>query len=161
VLELAPARLSVLACLAAPEALDALGPPPGGWLLRVAEDEALLVGDDGVPAAGGPGPLDRDPDAIAHDVTDAWAAWWLGGEGAREAFARLSALPLPAEGFVQGEVAGVAAKVVARPDRLLLLVPSPLAAHVREAIVRGCADLGVREHPPEGDGPPGGEGRGR
>ncbi|GIV00641.1 MAG: hypothetical protein KatS3mg014_2256 [Actinomycetota bacterium] len=86
-----------------------------------------------------------DGDALVLEVTDGWTAFTLAGPDAREAFARLSALELPEEGFLQGDVARVPAKVLAEPERLHLLVPSSWAEHVRERILALALD--VRERP--------------
>lgn len=148
-LELARTEVAVVACLASPEGLDALPTPAGATALRTAPDELLVLA---VPeeamavreeAAGALAPLEED--ALVLEVTDGWSAWTLSGPQAREAFSRLSALELPETGVVQGEVAGVPAKVVAEPERLHLLVPSCWAEHLRERIF--AVTLEVREAP--------------
>jgi hypothetical protein len=139
----------VVACLATPEALDALPTPEGATACRTAPDELLLLtGPDAagrVLAAASDRLRALDEDALALEVTDGWTAFTLAGPDTREAFARLSALELPVAGFLQGDVARVPAKVLAEPERLLLLVPSSWAEHVRERIL-GLA-LDVRERP--------------
>lgn len=148
-LELVAVRASVVGCFAAPEALDALVATGGAHACRVAPDEVMLVG-----AAGSADELVRattarvraaDPDAVVLDTTDGWAVWTLDGGAAREAFARLSAVPLVGEGFAQGAVAHVPAKVVALPDRLYLFVAAMWGEHLRERILADCASLDVRE----------------
>lgn len=148
-LELTRTRVAVVACLASPEALDALEPPVGARPFRTAPDELLLLAapERGPEAAAlaGSALREHDPDALVLEVTDGWWAWTLSGPDAREAFARLSALELPERGEVQGELARVPAKVLAEPDRLHVLVPSPWAEHVRERVL--ALALPVREHP--------------
>lgn len=148
-LELLASEVSVVTCLASAEALDALVVPGRAEACRTAPDELLLV------SAAGLGPdvvretVDRvaalDADAVVLDSTDGWTVWTLGGEDAREAFARLSELRLPVGGFVQGDVAHVPAKVLATRERIHLLVPATWGAHVRERILR--AGLDVRQGP--------------
>jgi hypothetical protein len=115
-------------------------PLPGAY--RVAADEQLLLGDraDELLAAAAHAPL-------AVDHSDGFAAFVLAGERAEEAFARLAEFPLPAERpvLVQGLVAHVGAKVLARETELLVLVPSVLAHHLRARVLAACADLGVEE----------------
>ncbi|GBC87598.1 hypothetical protein HRbin12_01611 [bacterium HR12] len=148
-LELSRAEIAVLACLAAPAALDALAPPDVAAALRTAPDELLLLAApdavEAILAEASRALRALDDDALVLEVTDGWTAFALEGPDAREAFGRLSALELPEAGFLQGDVARVPAKVLAEPERLLLLVPSSWAEHVRERIL-GLA-LDVRERP--------------
>ena len=81
-----------------------------------------------------------DPDAVVLDVSDGWGAHSLDGPGSREAFARLSELELPIAGFV-GEVAGVGVRILVDRDRIDLLVPSMVSAHLRGRIETDCAEL--------------------
>ncbi|MGZ8614031.1 MAG: hypothetical protein ACXWX4_05045, partial [Actinomycetota bacterium] len=60
---------------------------------------------------------------------------------ASEAFARLSELELPSEGWIQGEVARTAAKVLVERGRITILVPAMLAAHVEERIRMDAAEV--------------------
>jgi hypothetical protein len=141
--ELRATSVSVILCAADAQTLDRLIPPGhGARVLRTAPDEALFVS----PAPVAPDVLrevaDRvaalDPDALVLDVSDGWAAWSLLGSDARDAFAFLSALDLPGEdGFVQGDVVRVAAKVLPEPGGgLTILVPAYWGAHVRERALR-------------------------
>ena len=82
-----------------------------------------------------------DPDAVVLDVSDGWIVHSLDGPGSREAFARLSELELPASGSLVGEVARVGVRILVDADRIDLLVPSMVAAHVRERIENGAAEL--------------------
>lgn len=148
--ELRDLHQSVVACLASAEALDALVPPGhGARVCRTAPDELLLVGAAGVAAELVRETTDRvgalDPDALVMDVTDGWAGFVLAGEGARRAFAYLSALELPQEGFLQGHVAHVPAKILVEGEALVLLVPAFWGAHLGQRILADAAPAGVRE----------------
>lgn len=151
-LELVETRVFALGCFAAPEAADALMRAPGAYACRVAPDEVLLIAEPGasedLARASAETATAADPDAAVLDTTDGWAVWTLEGSDAREAFARLSAVPLPEEGFTQGDVAHVPAKVVVSKGRerlrLHLLVPAMWSAFLRERILHDCASLGVR-----------------
>ena len=115
----------------------------GARLLRTAPDELLILAapdsrearrrlaDEHVASA--------DPDGVVLDVSDGWAALRIDGNDARTAFARLSALELPEDGWTQGDVAHVATKVVAEPGRVLILVPSYWREHVRVRIEAAIA----------------------
>ena len=110
-------------CSADAAALDALvAPGHGARMLRTAPDEALFVADPAVGADVAREVEDRiaalDADALVLDVSDGWAAWSLAGDDARRAFSYLSHLDPPGNGgFVQGDVARVAAKVLDEPER--------------------------------------------
>jgi len=82
-----------------------------------------------------------DPDAVVLDVSDGWIVHSLDGPGSREAFARLSELELPAAGSLVGELARVGVRILVDGDRIDLLVPSMIAAHVRERIEVDAAEL--------------------
>jgi hypothetical protein len=141
VLELMPSPLGVVSCMAAPEALDALIVPGGVRACRAAPDELLLVGAERGAhlvrevadrvAAG-------DADALVLDATEGWAGWTLAGDGARDAFAFISRLVLPVDGFVQGDVAHVHAKVLAQGERIDVLVPAYWGEHLRRRIAHDC-----------------------
>ena len=137
-LELAREAVSVLGVFAEPAALDALDAH------RIAPDEAMVVGDPGAA----PDVSVDDPQAVVLDATDGWTTYTLTGDGAREAFARLSALRLPDEGFVQGDVVRVPTRVIVDGERLRILVPAMWGEHVRARILARCANLGVREVTP-------------
>jgi len=148
VLELAPTEASVVLCAAA-EAVDAVAGL--GDVLRVAPDEAMLVGPPGTAPelveAAADLVIGLDGDAVVLEATDGWTIWNLRGPEARDAFTYLSALELPEDGFVQGDVAGVPVKVRADGERLRLLVPSMWGTHLRERILSDCVHLGVMERP--------------
>ncbi len=146
-LELAATRVAVIECHAAPTAADALADLEGAHAYRVAPDEVLLLAEPEaakeLPEIAAKTVEAADPDALILEATDGWAAFTLTGEDVREAFTFLSAVPLPAEGFTQGDVAHVPVKVVVEPHRLLLLVPTMWEAHLRERILVDCSHLDV------------------
>lgn len=134
--ELAPARVSVVLCAASEEALDRLVAPGfGARPIRTAPDESLFVAAQDVGGDVHREVADRvaalDADALTADVTDAWAAWELRGPDARAALLRVSRLEVPDDGWVQGDVAGLAAKVVGGSGGLLVLVPASVGEHLR------------------------------
>jgi hypothetical protein len=160
VLEVSPVRAAVVTVVADAVAVDAVASAAGDAALRVAPDEAMLIGD-----ASEAGPLERlaldssarlDPDALVLETSDGWSAWSLRGDAVLEAFARLSRIPPPPSGAEQGEVAGVQgevaevpAKVLFREGELLFLVPAMWREHVRDRILSACESLGVRERAEE------------
>jgi hypothetical protein len=138
VAELRTVAPTVIAVLAPASRLDGLVAPTGATVCRVAPREALVVGsadltpaDVGVEGSG----------ALVEDVTDGWAAFELAGDDAPVAFARLSELELPPEGFVQGDVVRIGAKIISAPGRLTILVPASLASFVEERIRVDCAEV--------------------
>jgi hypothetical protein len=143
VLELKRLPARITACLGPAEELEGLSPSPGALLCRVAPDELLLVAlDGGQPATG-------TAAVLSVDCSDGFAVWSLAGADADAAFARLSAIELPAErpAFLQGAVAGVPAKVLAENGRLVVLVASVLGHHLRERVRAACADFEPVEAP--------------
>jgi sarcosine oxidase gamma subunit len=107
---------------------------------RVSPGEVALVGDVS-EAAVRAAVVRLDPDAVVLDVSDGWVVHSLDGPGSREAFARLSELELPAAGSLVGGVARVGVRILVDADRIDLLVPSMVAAHVRERIEVDAAEL--------------------
>jgi sarcosine oxidase gamma subunit len=147
VLELIPANAAIVLCLARPEALDAIRAPDGAFACRLAPDELMLVS---LAAPLRPEPLAAELEpggGVAVDQSDGFSVWTLSGDAAAEAFARLSALELPAgaTGFAQGAVAGVPAKTIVEGGRIHLLVSSALGHHLRERALAVSADLDLRE----------------
>ena len=129
---------TVTSVLASAEACDRVGDLPGA--VRVSPQEVALVGDVS-EAAITAAVVRLDSDAIVLDVSDGWGAHSLDGPGSREAFARLSELGLPITGSLVGGVAGVSVRILVDRDRIDLLVPSMVSAHVRERIGTDCAEL--------------------
>ncbi|HEY7659976.1 MAG TPA: hypothetical protein VIC58_05195 [Actinomycetota bacterium] len=137
-LEVATMPVRALAVLASEEACERVAGLGGAC--RIGPSEVMVLGDVS------PGAVERavglsDPDGLVQDVSDGWTLHRLSGPAAREAFARLSELELPASGFVQGEVSSVGARIVAEGDRVDLIVPSMLAEHVRARIDDECREL--------------------
>lgn len=127
--EFAAAALTVTGCFASAEAIDTIADVER--VHRIALDEAIAI-DESVSALQEHLRV-ADPTAIVLDTTDGWAAFALTGQGARQAFARLSDLRLPeAAGFVQGDVARVPVKVLVSGEGLTLLVPAMWGPYLRE-----------------------------
>jgi uncharacterized protein YbjT (DUF2867 family) len=145
VIELDRSARSVVECCAEPSALDELDVPEAR-VLRVAPDQAMLVGEAGRghDLVGG-ARQSLGARALVEDATDGWSAWVLRGDDLPRAFSFLSRLEPPGEGFIQGDVARVPVKVISSPGRLELLVPSMWSEHLRDRIVRRCASCGVDE----------------
>lgn len=147
--DLVQTHASVVVCAAEPVALDRLASLESASVLRSAPDEMLLVGPpqeiDAIVAAATRLVTDADPDAVVLDATDGWTVWTLSGPGRGDAFTRLSALELPADGWVQGRVAGVPAKVIVASDAIHILFPAMWSEHVRAFVWTTCSDLGVQD----------------
>ena len=121
----APEPLVATRIAARPEALDALALPPDVPAVRLAPDDLLVLAEV-APEVG-------DPDAIV--VRDAgWAGAWLDPPAAAELLARHAEWRPPADGFAQGAVAGVPAKVLVAGARTLIVVPLPFAAELAERV---------------------------
>lgn len=120
----------ILAILGSSDECDRVEPPAGSALLRVASNEVMLVGTDDADGVR----ADVSGAALVEAVSDAWTSFVLDGPDASEAFARVSELRLPATGWIQGEVAGAAAKVLVEAGRVTILVPANLTAHVDERL---------------------------
>jgi len=109
-------------------------------MMRVAPDETMAVVDAASAEDLRRELHDRatalDDDALVVDASDGWAAFMLAGVDADRAFSYLSALDPPdADGFTQGDVARVAAKVFREPDGLVILVPAYWGGYVRARAV--------------------------
>ncbi len=142
--------LGVIVCAADAAALDRLVPPGhGARVLRIARDETLAVvapdfADD-VRRELADRVAALDHDALVLDVSDGWAAIALVGDDAEGALSYLSALEAPAaDGFAQGDVARVAAKILREPDGLVLLVPAYWRDHVRTRAIEDAGALEAR-----------------
>lgn len=128
---------SVVVVLGSREACDAFDVPDGTTPMRIAPRELMLVDAPGVAEV-------RVPTGSApwvEDVSDAWVALVLEGVDALDAFARLSELELPVDGWIQGEVVRAAAKVLVAGDRVTILVPAMLATHVEDRIRTDAAEV--------------------
>jgi hypothetical protein len=138
VVELHIVSPTVVAALASAGAIDSMRVPGGATTCRVAPREALVIGRSDLSTEE---VVVVERGAIVEDVTDGWAGFELVGNDVHEAFARLSELELPNEGFVQGDVARIGAKVVVTRDRITILVPAMLGAFVEERIRTDCAEV--------------------
>jgi sarcosine oxidase gamma subunit len=138
VAELRSVSPTVIAILASAATLDGLRAPKDTTVCRVAPREALVIGGDGLTAAA----IEvKERGVVVDDVTDGWSAFELAGEDAHEAFARLSELELPDEGFTQGDVARIGAKILTASGRITILVPASLAVFIEERIRTDCAEV--------------------
>ena len=150
-LELTPTRVSVVSCLASPEALAELDTPEGGgYLCWVAEDEVMLVGAPGAAddlRGAARGAIQADDDALVLDVSDGWSAWTLSGPGTDDVLERLSELKHSGGGYFQGDVAHVPVRFIALGERLHLLVPSMWEEHLCSRIRAAAAGLDLRVSP--------------
>jgi hypothetical protein len=149
VLEVSATAVTVVQVHAEPAALDALA-PAGATRCRIAPDEAMFVREGGAAAAllrDAAAVTAGDPDAVIMDGTDGWAVWTLSGDRLPDALQRLSHLELDAEndGFTQGDVAHVPARVVIDHGRVHVFVAAMWGAYLHERIQGRCADLGVME----------------
>jgi sarcosine oxidase gamma subunit len=114
------------------DALDALTAPTGARTGRVAGDEVLWVG-----AADGAAALVEALQsqlaklgnrAAVADHSDGYVLFALTGAQREELFARLSSIRIPAAGgFVQGNFAGVPARIFCGADRIEVVVTSDVA----------------------------------
>ena len=128
---------SVVLVLASREACDAFEPPDGATRMHIAPRELMLVDAPDVAEVRVP----SGPDPWVEDVSEAWVALVLEGVDAPAAFARLSELELPDDGWIQGEVAGAAAKVIVAGERITILAPAMLATHVEDRIRTDAAEV--------------------
>jgi hypothetical protein len=140
-------QAAIVRCYGESGELDRLASSAGTFAGRVAGDELLLLAPTGEAAglvARAESNLSRD--SLVRDHTAAFAIRRVSGPAAPHWFARLSALPLPAEppAFVQGLVAGVPAKLFMLEDEIYVLVPSPLEHVLDDRTHEDCADLGMR-----------------
>lgn len=136
--ELRVASPTMIGVFASTEAIDALRVPAAATMCRVAPREALVIGGSELSVAD---LVLREQGAIVEDVTDGWMGFELEGDDVHQAFSRLSELELPEEGFVQGDVARMGAKILVGPRRLTILVPAMLGAFVEDRIRTDCAEM--------------------
>ena len=146
--ELTRSDVAVVVCQAEAAVLDALVlPGHRSRALRTAPDEYLFVCAPAVAAEVAREASDRiaalDDDAVVLDVSDGWAGMRLTGVDTAQVFSYVSALDLPAaSGFVQGDVAHVAAKVLTDEGGLTILVPAYWEDHLHTRLLH---DAGVEE----------------
>jgi hypothetical protein len=147
VLELLSTEAEVVHCFAQREVLDGFPALADVVACRVAPDELMLVALRGsVKETASTYVESADPGGLVAEQSDGWAIWTLTGQGAAEAFARLSAIRPPTErpGFSQGEIGGVPARAIVLDDRIHVLVASSLGHHICERVVAVCENVQVR-----------------
>jgi hypothetical protein len=117
------------------EACDLAMRAPGAG--RVAPDEVMVRGPVAEDLRAAINTV--DPDALIRVSTEGWTEIVIDGGDARDVFARVSELRLPdGPGYVQGDVARVAARVFVEGDGIRVLVPASWESHLR----RRVADAG-------------------
>jgi sarcosine oxidase gamma subunit len=114
------------------DALDALTVPSGVRAGRVAGDEVLWVAEpsrsDELLGSLRSQLAQLGNRAAVVDHSDGYALFAITGESREELFARLSSIRIPpAGGFVQGNFAGVPARIFCGADRLEVIVTSDVA----------------------------------
>jgi hypothetical protein len=113
------------------DACDIAMRAPGGG--RVAGDEVFVRGE--IPDDIRRAVLTVDPGAVINSAVEGWTEVSLHGADARDRFSRLSALRLPdPAGYVQGEVARVAARVFVDADAVHILVPAYWESYLRRRV---------------------------
>lgn len=132
----------MVTCHATPASCDAVTGIEGAC--RVAPDEVMVVGQPGT-AAGLVGRVAEvvDAHAVVIDATDGWSAWTIDGQDADLAFSYVSELELPRDGFAQGDVVRLPAKVLTHGDRVHIFVPAMLGEELRRRIVASAGHLGL------------------
>lgn len=119
---------------AAEEACDLAMRAPGAG--RVAADEVIVRGPiaDDLRAAV----HTIDADAVIRECSEGWAEIVLSGPDARSTFARVSDLPLPdGGGYVQGDVARLAARVFVEEGALRVLVRASWGSYLAGQLGKG------------------------
>lgn len=152
-LELHAVSTGVVGCFGRPATLDQLtegAATPTRWAaelsVRVAPDELLLLTDARHVSEIEDKLQSLDGGSLVFDLSSGYATWALAGDDRLEAFCRLSAIKLPdPPATAQGLVAHVPAKVIVRPEELLLMVSSGYSHHIRERVLGACADLSPTE----------------
>lgn len=137
--ELSRPSLHVIRCCGPASALDEMAVPEHCLAGRVAADELLLLVHESwfeqtfrqVAAE-----LETVA-AIVADHSDAFTITSLTGN-VHHAAARLTAINMREERFVQGIVAEVACKVFVTPEHLYLLAPSTHARHVERRLLEAA-----------------------
>lgn len=119
---------------AAEEACDLAMRAPGAG--RVATDEVIVRGSIAKDLRAAVRTIDAD--AVIRECSEGWSEIVLSGADARSTFARVSDLLLPdGGGFVQGDVARVAARVFVEQDTLHLFVRASWGPYLARQIGRG------------------------
>lgn len=121
----APEPLTGLRVVARPAALDAVVAPDGGTVLRIAPDDAIVIGTAVLTV--------DDPYAIVEPEY-AFVQWRL-TPAEFDRIRRHIEWPLPTAGALgQGLIAYVPAKIVIASDHVLLIVSASLADDLSERL---------------------------
>ena len=113
------------------EACDVAMRAPGAG--RVAPDEVMVRGPIAEDLRAAVHTV--DPHSLIREATEGWVEITVTGIDARDVFARISELRLPDRaGYVQGDVARVAARVFVEDDGIRLLVPAYWEEHLRRRL---------------------------
>ncbi|HJQ71886.1 MAG TPA: hypothetical protein VJ887_00580 [Actinomycetota bacterium] len=121
---------------AAEEACDLAMRAPGAG--RVAPDEVIVRGSIAEDLQAAVRTIDVD--AVIRECSEGWSEIVLSGAHARSTFARFSDLSLPdAGGFVQGGVAGVAARVFVEEDTLRVFVRASWGSYLARQLGGGAS----------------------
>ncbi|MCD6021157.1 MAG: hypothetical protein K0R20_867 [Actinomycetia bacterium] len=119
---------------AAEEACDIVMRAPGAG--RVAADEVIVRGSIAEDLRAAVHTIDAG--AVIRECSEGWSEIVLSGADARSTFARVSDLPLPDDGgYVQGDVARVAARVFVEGDTLRVFVRASWGSYLTRQIGRG------------------------
>jgi hypothetical protein len=113
--------------VATPAAIDGAVLPADAVILRIAPDDALVVGA---------GPIVVTDDHAIIEPDTGWSAMRVSEERALAVLVHHAAWKPPADRpvLVQGMVAGLAAKVYLDGDRSMLIVATPFAAELEERL---------------------------
>ena len=113
------------------EACDLAMRAPGAG--RVAPDEVMVRGPIAEDLRTAIHTV--DPDSLIREATEGWTEVAVDGADARDVFARVSELRLPdGVGYVQGDVARVAARVFVGEGTIRVLVPAYWESHLRRRL---------------------------
>ena len=119
---------------AAEEACDLAMRAPGAG--RVAPDEVIVRGPIAEDLHAAVHSIDAD--AVIRECSEGWSEIVLSGDHARSTFARVSDLPVPdGGGYVQGDVARVAARVFVEGDTIRVLVRASWGSYLARQIGNG------------------------
>ncbi len=119
---------------AAEEACDLAMRAPGAG--RVAADEVIVRGPIAEDLHVAVHTIDAD--AVIRECSEGWSEIVLSGADARSTLARVSDLPLPdGGGYVQGDVARVAARVFVEEDTIRVFVRASWGPYLTRQIGNG------------------------
>ena len=119
---------------AAEEACDLAMRAPGAG--RVAVDEVIVRGSIAEDLHAAVHTIDAG--AVIRECSEGWSEIVLSGADARSTFARVSDVPLPdGGGYVQGDVARVAARVFVEADTLRVFVRASWGSYLARQIATG------------------------